>query len=97
MVSSGVVELTHAAAFKPRRQIAGDIARAIVGQKPGPMNDIGLVEISSLQGQVQSHGPPAPPVRPTGRDRTSGRTWRAECRSSPGSGAPTGATARPSG
>ena len=55
MIRSATAVL-HAAAFEPFRQIAGDVARPIVGQKPGPMNDIGLIEISSLQGQVQSLG-----------------------------------------
>ena len=46
--------MLHAAAFEPFRQIAGDVARPIVRQKPGPMNDIGLIKMSSLQGHVQS-------------------------------------------
>jgi len=49
-------DMLHLSAIEPFRQICRDVARAIIGEKPWPMDDLCLIEARGLQSQVQRGG-----------------------------------------
>ena len=49
-------DMFHAPIIEPVGQIAGDVARPVVGQQPGPVHPIGLVQPRCLQRRLQRVG-----------------------------------------
>ena len=49
-------DMRHVLAIEPFRQICRDVAGAVIGEKPWPVDDLRLAEPRGLQGQVQRGG-----------------------------------------
>jgi len=52
----GTADVRDVALAEPGRELARDVARAIVGEQPWPMDDFRLVAAGGLEGQLQRVG-----------------------------------------